>query len=214
MSPAIVRSRPPSPLARVRATTATRDYPRSPSSPGELTAAQALVLDPSRRLDRYLDTTGDGTGTKNAGGVGADFSGGATEFLIAPAAGEVFVLGRMIVTVEDTTGFSAGEYGNLGAALGTGVGVYVRDGSGDVQDLTDGVMITTNAEWGRMCYDVELKTWGAGNEFLVVRWTFTNAAGRPVVLDGDNGEYFCVELADDLTGLVSHYFLVQGYSAA
>lgn len=34
-----------------------------------------------------------------------------------------------------------------------------------------------------------------------------------VVLNGDNGEYFSVEIRDDLTGLTEHKMQVQGYKA-
>lgn len=60
------------------------------------------------------------------------------------------------------------------------------------------------------CYDVELKSWGAGNEVLLVRYTFLKS-GQFVRLVGDNNERLEVVLNDNLTGLIDHSFLIQGY---
>lgn len=158
-------------------------------------------------LSRYLDTNGDGTGTKNATG---DYSVTPETFYIAPAAGEVFRINRLLILVEDTAGMEADEYGNLGSALANGITARVHNGTATVVDLTDGIPITTNAEWGALCYDVDLKTWGTGNEFLLVRWTLA-AAGVPIRLDGDATEALELVLNDNLTGLVAHKFLAQGY---
>lgn len=159
-------------------------------------------------LCRFLDTVGDGTGTKNAIG---DYSGAEEEFFIAPAAGQIFHIARLLVTVEDTAGFAAAEYGNLGSALTNGIKLEVRTGaSTTVLDFVDAEPITTNAEWGTFNFDVDVKTWGAGNEFLLARWTFSKTDGA-LRLDGDAGERLSIILEDDLTGLVTHKFLVQGY---
>ncbi len=153
---------------------------------------------------RYLDTNGDGTGTKNANG---DYSGAADEFFIT--ADSPCEIHRMVIEIEDTSGFAAAEYGNLGTNLTNGVKVSVDDHLGnELVDLVDGLNVTTNAEWARLCYDADLKTWGAGNEFLMVRWTFARS-GQPITLT--DGDKLIVTLNDNLSGLVSHYFMVQGY---
>jgi hypothetical protein len=158
-------------------------------------------------LYRYLDTSGTGIGAKNAN---LDFDAVPLNYKIAPPAGTIYRIARMIVTVEDTSGFQAQEYGNTGGALANGIQVRIHNGSSTVLDLTDGIPITKNAEWGSTCYDVDLKTWGAGNEFLVARWTFTKA-GEYLRLDGDASEELQLVLTDDMTGLIGHYFFVQGY---
>lgn len=158
-------------------------------------------------LFRHLDTNGDGTGTIVANG---NYSGAAEIFYIQPGAGEIYRLQRMIVSLEDTNGFSAQEYGNLGSALTNGITVRVQNDSGTVYELTDGDPVKTNAKWGAFCYDVDLKTWGAGDEFLLVRWTFSRT-GQPMRLVGDNNERLEVVLNDDFSGLVDQTFIVQGY---
>jgi len=156
---------------------------------------------------RYLDTNGNGTGTKNAIG---DYSVAATSFFIQPAAGEIFRLQRMIVNVHDSQKLKAEEYGNL-TALPRGIIVRISDSSGVIQELTDGIPIKTNGEWGALCFDAELYSAAAGNgDYLRVRWTFANA-GYPIRLDGNNGEKLEVVLNDDFTGIVHQYFHVQGY---
>jgi hypothetical protein len=154
---------------------------------------------------RFLDTNGDGTGTNDAVG---DYSEVAQEFYIECPADESFFIARMIVAVGDTTVMQAQEYGNLGSALGVGVAIDYRDDAGVVfQTLTNGFPIKTNAGWGQMCYDADVKAWGAGNELLLVRWTFERH-GHGV--DLDPGHKFVVTLNDDFEGLLSHTFAVEG----
>lgn len=159
-----------------------------------------------RIISRYLDLNGDGSGAKNANG---DYSTVADIFYIQPPATQDYLLTRLIVSIEDTQGMQAEEYGNLGAALTNGITVRVQDDSGTLVDLTDSAPVKTNAKWGALCYDVDLKSWGAGDELILVRWTFSRS-GRDVLLRGDRNERLEVVLNDNLTGLISHEFLVQG----
>ena len=158
---------------------------------------------------QYLDTVGNGTGTREATG---NYSGAEEEFFIAPPSGEVFWVSRLVVLVRDTSGMQAEEYANLGAALTNGIEVQVRTGASTVElDLSGGIPVKTNAGWGGLCYEASLKTWGAGDEFLLVRWTFS-ASGTAIRLDGTAGERLAVVLNDDFTGLLSHTFMAQGFS--
>ena len=157
-------------------------------------------------FSRFADTNGDGTGTKNANG---DYSSAADIFYIRPPAATVYRVHRMLISYEDTSGMIAAEYGNLAAALTNGITIRVQDDDGTISDMTDGVPVKTNAEWGRMCFDADVKTWGSGNELFVARWTFAKS-GAAVVLDGGLNQRLEVVLNDDLRGLISHYFLLQG----
>lgn len=157
---------------------------------------------------RALDTDGDGGGTKNANG---DYSSAAEIFFIQPPSGVSYNIARMIISVEDTNGMQAEEYGNLGVALSNGIQVRVQDDTGTVLDLTDALVVTANAHWGRLCYDVDIKTWGAGNEILIARWTFARFGVDGLLLRGSYNERLEVVLNDNLTGLIAHYFFVNGY---
>ena len=160
----------------------------------------------NRLFSRFADTNGDGTGTKNANGnylITPDI------LYIQPPPQTVYRVHRMLISLEDTSGMQAQEYGNTGGALTNGVQARVQDGDGTLSDLTDGVPVKTNAHWGRMCYDVDVKSWGSGNELLCVRWTFAKS-GAAIVLDGTLNERLEILLNDDFTGLISQYFLIQG----
>ncbi len=161
-------------------------------------------------FSRYLDTNGNGTGTKDAVG---NYSGAEEIFYLKPADGEFMQVNRLIITVRDTGAMDAANYGST-SPLTTGVVVREHsDDSGVIVDWTDGVPIKKNADWGSHCYDADVKTWGAGDEFLLVRWTF-GASGLPMLLDGSRGDKLEVVLNDDFTGtgagLNEHRFLAQG----
>jgi hypothetical protein len=163
-------------------------------------------------LYRFLDTVGDGSGTKNAVGDYSAGTGTPTSFKIVPPSGELYTLSRVIVQIRDSGLISAEGYGGL-AALTNGVELRVRDGAGTVLDLVNGLPVKSNAGWGSFCYDVALTEFGAGDNFVQVRWTFSKS-GKALELNGDEGEYLEAYLSDDLTGLVGHTFQVQGFKAA
>jgi hypothetical protein len=156
-------------------------------------------------LFRHLDTDGDGGGTKNANG---NYASVAEEFYIQPPAGQAYVINRMLVHIEDAGNFTANIYG-AGSLLTNGVNVSVRQSGGqEIVDLLDGVPVVDNAHWGGVSYDTDYVSFGAGNNSFNVRWTFAKS-GVPIVLQ--NQEKLVVNLRDDFSGLVEHYFLVQGF---
>ena len=158
-------------------------------------------------LHRYADTAGDGSGTKQAIG---DYSGAVTPFFVAPPAGKIFRVHRMIIHIRDANNWRAERYGNLAAALTNGIAVWRRSTVHPDIELTDGIPIKTNADWARMCYDAETTTYGAGDDYLRVRWSF-DKAGRHIELNGTAGDQASIELNDDMTGLVEQTFMLQGY---
>lgn len=158
-------------------------------------------------FNRYLDTNGNGTGTDSAIG---DYSSVEGIFYVQPSLNQVLTLHRLIVCIQDGQGFRAERYVSLGAALSNGVALRVSNDKGIVTDVTNGNPIVNNAGWGGLCYDVDLKTWGAGDEILLARYSF-DKAGTQIALDGDNGDKFEVLLNDNFTGVVTHRFMVQGH---
>jgi hypothetical protein len=163
-------------------------------------------------FSRLLDTNGDGTGQKAANldfASATDWAGGAT-FYIQPEVDEVMAVNRMLVQIVDTGTLSADNYGAL-SALTTGIAVRVNSKRGVIMDLTDGVLIKKNGDWGRLSYDVNITGFASGEDFLHVRWTFAKS-GRPVFLHGDRLERLEVVMpGEDLSGLTDHYFTAQGY---
>ena len=149
-----------------------------------------------------LDTVGDGTGTKNAVG---DYSGAVQDFCRVIPDNERMSVYRLVIHIEDTGNFLAGGYG-AGAALTNGIHISYTQGP-LVVDFDDGVETKTNAGWSRMAYDVTDHTFGSGNNYLAVRLSF-DKMGSPIILGA--GDRFNVELNDNLTGIVAHYFTIQG----
>lgn len=162
-------------------------------------------------FSRCADTVGDGSGDIAAIG---NYAGAAEEFILSvPAPFSGYEVHRLIISIEDAGGMQAQEYGNIGAALTNGITVQMKRGSSVQIDLTTGLPVKTNAQWGVYCYDVEVKGWGSGNDLLVCRWTFSKS-GDPVYLDRSEGDQMIVTLNDDFTALISHTFLFQGREIA
>jgi len=154
-------------------------------------------------FSRYLDTNGDGTGTKTANG---NYAAAAEEFYIQPAEWQTLSLARLIVYAEDTGGMDNGSYGN-GITLTNGIRVILTKDGVDT-DLDGGLAIKSNGQWKRLCYDEHIDSAGSGNDSMAVRWTFTKA-GQELKISGS--DKLRVILNDDFTGLIDHTFLVQGY---
>jgi hypothetical protein len=151
----------------------------------------------SQIISQYLDSVGDGTGT-------TDMSTTADTYFFAPT--RPCVISRMLIYIEDNASVVAGNYGGL-SALSTGVSVTQVSGS-ETLNLHGQVTIKTNADWARLCYDVDYTGFGAGNQYVHVRWTFAKS-GIPVEME--SGDTLNMVISDDLTNLVSHYAMVQGY---
>lgn len=114
---------------------------------------------------------------------------------------------RIIIYIRDAGVFQAQKFGFLNE-LSNGMGFAVTDASDVIQlDLCDGVTITNNAGFARLCYDVTHIDWGAGDEALAVRWTFAKA-GQPLLIPATY--HLQVTVNDDLTGLIEHTYMLQG----
>ena len=174
-------------------------------------AVDTMSTGPQKKIGCvWLNQTGSGGDGQSQMNVNGSVT--PVTFYYKPAAGTVFRVARLIMSMQDTSGFSAGEYGNLGSALSTGCDLKHVDDTGTITDFTGNYGIYTNADWGFYCYDVDLKTWGVGDEFLMARMTFTKM-GQYIRLDGDDANNGLIEFVvnDDLTGLTDHRILLQGY---
>lgn len=156
-------------------------------------------------LNRYLDTVGDGTGTKNAR------TNAATNFLIKPTTTQTFIIHRLIVVVEDTGALNAAGYGAL-AAMTTGLGLsLIGTGPLGTIDLLDGIKIKRHYDWLRNPHKaphVDTTALGgvSGNQFIA-----EVVFPEPLVLNGKYAQYLQVSVpAEDLTGLDQHYFIARG----
>lgn len=159
----------------------------------------------SHQFTRFFTAAGDGTGSTSFTG---NYSATETRFRMQAQEGESIEVHRLLVFVEDSK-INADDYGAIAAGLTNGIALDIRTGSTIAADLTAGHPVQTSADWGRFCYDVDSKAWGAGNEFLVARWTFERH-GEPIVLRGSTFDRLVISCKDNLTGLVEHSFSVQG----
>ena len=148
---------------------------------------------------------------RNSGGsatANGNYSVTPDDFFVEVPTNETkLICTRMIVYIEDAGTSKAETYGAL-TALTNGIEVILSRGVIET-DLSDGVHVKSNAQWGRLCYDVDVKNWGNGNEAVVVRWTFSKSGTDLALAPGDK---LIIRLSDNLTGLIDHTFLIQGYS--
>lgn len=154
----------------------------------------------------FLTDTGLATGDKEVTG---DYSSTKGYFYLMPPEDKVYVIERMLIIIRDATQTGADKYGGI-AELANGMRLEVRKGDEVEYDMLAGDMVKSNAVWARHCFDVNEIAWGNGDTFVAARWTFAKA-GRPLVLRGQLAERLTVIANDNLTGLLSHTFLVQGF---
>ena len=144
--------------------------------------------------------------------MNVDGSSTPVPFYRGPPVGETWAIHRMIVLIEDNANFTADGYGGV-ATLTNGIDFSIFTGGvagTETEDLLDGDPVNSVADWASNCYDMAEHTFGSGNNFIVIRWTFTKM-GRPLILQGDVNDIICLVINDDLTGLVKHQAHIQGH---
>lgn len=160
---------------------------------------------------RYLTDDGlmaDGTNENAA----IDGSITPVQFFAGPLK-DKWSIHRMILIIEDNAVITADNYGGL-AELTSGITVKVVEGNAVtgqvIVDLLDGSPIKNHVGWAAHTFDMKDQTFGSGNNFVAVRWTFSHG-GRPLVLDSFRNEKLVVTINDNLSTLVSHQFQIQGH---
>ena len=161
---------------------------------------------PNKRINIYLkNADGESSVNKNYGSAAVSATG-----IFFYSASTVAYIHRMLIYIYDTKGMEVEEYGNLGAALSTGLSLTVWNSAGGSAelDMMDGRPVTTNGEWSGLCYDVDLKSWtNTSNEVVAGRWSF-DKAGEPLYLTAK--QQLRLTAVDDLSGLIDHRFMIQG----
>lgn len=165
---------------------------------------------------RYLDTVGDGTGTKNATGDYTIATGTPTDFFIAPAVGTRYLIRQLAIVVADNANFTSTTYGG-GTALATGYAIeHQTDDATVLTDFTNGVPVRTN---GSLIHFGELSLpastdWDAGASQTLRAvldfgaWSGDNSG---LILNGTSNERLTIPFTnDDCSALTGHYFIVQG----
>ena len=128
-------------------------------------------IDPIKVIARFLDTAGDGSGTKNANG---DYSITPDEFYFQPK--RDCRLDEMTIYIQDTKGMEPEEYGNLGSALSNGYSILIKDADGNgIVDFCDGDPIKINADFSKLAYKQEVSGWvNTTNEAAHIGLDFVN----------------------------------------
>lgn len=130
------------------------------------------------------------------------------EFTAGVPSGYVsFYVHRAILYMSDSSGFRAERFAGTATALSNGC-EFEFINNGVTYDMLDGTAITHNGDFGRFNYDVDLKTWGAGDDILLARWSFDRFGG-PIKLSGDN-DSFLWRINDDLSTITEATIALQG----
>jgi hypothetical protein len=169
----------------------------------------SIWIEPSSEdlIYQYLSTNGDGTGDIDAI---SDYSSGETQFFILPPENEIWQIERLMVSVFSDNGFEPDTYGNL-SPLPNGLILDKRMGTDNVViDITSSVPIKDNKGWAILAYDAKVNQWGKDKELLSCRFTFAKTGGV-LRLNGNKNERLILTVSDDLTGLLSHRFFIQGH---
>jgi len=159
-----------------------------------------------RPFVQYFSTNGDGTGTINAVG---NYAAAATEFKLAPPAGERYEVGCVLITIKDSGSLDADLYGN-GVALTNGIDFHLEENGVNILDLFAGQTVKTNANWASHTFEYSVITHGSGDNFIIAKWKVCEALGEALSLDGDDNEELILTLNDNFTGLTGHTFLAHG----
>jgi len=149
---------------------------------------------------RFADTVGDGTGEKNIIGLQT------SPIRMECAENQSLQITRTLVYIEDNNPMRVERYGGLSDPLTNGIAMWHERDGDIVQEMLDpDVPIKTNGDWAAYAGDLRSINLGQpGNNALVAKWE----TDEPLVI-GPN-EAIVIDLSDDFTGLLKHYFVFQG----
>lgn len=161
----------------------------------------------NRQLWRQLfSTAGDGSGT-------TDMSTGADEYFIFPSAGDVYVVEKIKIVVEDNGDFPNDEFAATGGALVNGIDIKFIKGDttsyAEFVDLLGGLTLKQNSDFislGETIYSVDITNLSV----IVCNIDLTKELGYPIKLDGDYNDGLKIETQDDMSSLIRMYAIASG----
>ena len=162
------------------------------------------AINANKVINRFLDTVGDGTGTKDAVG---DYSSASTSFKISPASGEVYRIIGVYIFISDNGEMEKRKgYGSKNKSLTNGIQIKVTNSSTTLLDITNGMPIKNNIDWFRFkCLANDIKE----NNILTLFLEFLNS-GLGIALDRTNNEKLEFILNDKFSFLNSQTFYAIG----
>ena len=154
-----------------------------------------------------LSSNGDGTGTADL--AGNHLATPAEFYITSPTSVSIFVA-RVLVYVQDSGTFDSDKFAN-GLVLANGITLEYREADDTVvSDLTP-QPIMTNGHWGKYAYDVQVHTYGQGDEYLGSRWTFAKFVDGG--LDLRSGRKLVATINDDLSEVNAFTLIAQGWKS-
>lgn len=153
----------------------------------------------------FADINGDGTGAYN---MAVNGSVTPVMFKIAPAAGQIVRIARLITSIRASAAFRAGGWGSQTAPLTNGIDIIWKK-NGVLIPLTRD-RVKSHYDLSSFSFDTAYHDWGQGDQFMVNRFTFKKA-GQYLRLIGDDGDELQYIMNDNLTYLVDQRVANQGY---
>ena len=175
-------------------------------------------MDAENGIFRHLTDDGlIGDGTNYDCNV--DGSVTAVPFYIQAPADEDYYITRLMWYFSDTNNWSANNFADFAAPLTNGLMFAVQEADDTVTlDFTDVEPIKSNKQFHAMFYDADPVSYGAGDDSLVGRWTFTkDFGGEPLKLkggDGTVGQKLVLTVQDNLTLATAFHVKVRGFKAS
>ena len=166
------------------------------------------LLTPQKRgWTRYATT--DGTGVVAGGNNEASIDLSTADDYYIEASGEILLVARVIVMVQDTS-FTADKYGTITLNAGEGVSIVVERDGVEVEDLSGGVAIGSVGDWAGQCHDVNLFAgFAQGDAVMSARYTFTKH-GEDAAIRLQSGDKLIFRVHGDFGDLTHHRFLCEG----
>lgn len=156
---------------------------------------------PWHKVDRLLDTIGDGMGL-------TEMASASNIYRCVPPIGKRYTLSRVNVYIEDNGKFRGDRYGSS-TSLTNGINITLYDTSGSLFCYTPRT-IKKIGHWHLLAgVDMHFTNFPVGNDVVAVRWSFWKGSGY-ILLNGNKGEFLEFAVRDDLSDLVSHMAQVQG----
>jgi hypothetical protein len=164
---------------------------------------QRLLGNPTNDiLARYLDSVGDGSGTKNMATT-------TDEYYLSPPTDQIFVIDKIRISITDGATLDADGFGGIAALVNGCILKIQRNESQvvDIRDLSDAITIKSHGELASLG-KLYVASEAAG---CIVECEIDYGIGAaPLRLDGKNKERILFHVQDDLSSLSKVYVFASG----
>ena len=167
-----------------------------------------VVKQNSLLLNRPMSDDGLSTGSLNINANASLIS--PSDYYVEALADETLLVARAIINIVAATDIDAKEYGDISGGLTNGIQVFYRLNGVDL-NITNGLPIKINEDWGRWCYDSRPINIGPTNKTPVwqARWTLTKY-GTPWGIVLNEGDRLGVRLRDNLSTITEQTIVLEG----